>query len=431
VSSRAARIAYLLVSPAVFLGALLLARRHLDAPGEPTLHWDDALRRQVQAVVETRYVDPLDEERSRRLFDAALQGYVGALDPFSSYVPPDEKERVEQELQGVLGGIGVRAAPVPGGIRVTAVREGAPADRAGIAPADVIESVGGQAVSGRDFEQMVALIRGAPGSRIELVVAREGVRRTVEVERAEVPVDTVPSVRLLSGSPAVGYVRIEQFSDGTPDDARAAFDRLRADGAQALVLDLRQNLGGSVSAAVKVAALFVESGATVCVVRRREGGDVHRARPVDGAPPSGLPLAVLVDESTASASEILAGALQDHGRAVLVGGRTWGKFLTQTLVETEGGAIVKLTTGRHETPRGRSAPRREDDDPAGGLVPDVRVATTPQERRALYDEFGRQTGLSWRTLPRDGADPADPALRTALDLLRGGRPPAEKVASRR
>jgi carboxyl-terminal processing protease len=426
------RLALLLVSPLVLAGALLWARRFVSTPPEPTLPWDDDVRREVQAIVEQRYVEPIDGPQARRLFHAALQGYVSHLDPFSRYVPPEDRKRVEEEANGTFGGIGVLARPGEGGLRITAVREDSPADRAGLEPGDVLESVGGEALSGRDLAQMFAMIRGEPGTSIEVSVVHGGAARRVTIERALVPSDTVRSVRLLPGDPPVGYVRVEQFADTTAGEVRDALNSLVDGGARGVVLDLRENLGGVVRAAVDVASLFLPPGSTVCVVRRREGGVVDVTERPDGFDPVELPLAVLVDEGTASASEILAGALQDHGRAVLVGERTWGKFLVQTLVETRSdGGVVRLTTARYETPRGRSAPRDEARGLMGGLLPDVRAPELSDAQRSLLRaEFDRQSGPRWRTLPGSDPEPGGQALAAALRLLRGGLPPSEPVPSR-
>lgn len=426
------RVAFLLISPLVLAAALLYARRVATSAGETTLYWDDDARREVQAIVERRYVDPLDAERSRKLYQGALQGYVSRLDPFSRYVAPEDRKRQDEETQGTFGGIGVRASPVPAGLQVTAVREGAPADRGGVLPGDVIERVDGESVTGRDIDQTVGMLRGEPGTKVALDLRRDGAALALTVERALVPSDTVPAVRIIPGDVAVGYVRVEQFADTTAHDVGDALASLRNDGARAVILDLRQNLGGVVHGAVDVASLLLPEGTVVCVVRRREGGEIQRTKRFEAFEPTDLPLVLLVDEQTASASEILSGALQDHGRAVLVGERTWGKFLVQTLVETRSeGSIVRLTTARYETPRGRSAPRDDGHGPMSGLQPDVRVPlAATAERDALRLTFAAQLGPHWKAMPRAAAASPDRALDAALTLVRGGPAPATRVPVR-
>lgn len=434
-NASSSRLAFLVVSPLAFALALFLVRRFVQSPGDPDTYWDDGLRREVQAVVQNRYVDPIDEREARRLFEGALQGYVASLDPYSRYVPPEEKGRVDEETQGVFGGIGIRALAVPGGLRVSAVRDDAPAHRAGLLPGDVLEVADGTPLAGRDLDDMLTLIRGVPGTHVVLSVRRTDELLTVDVVRGEVPTDTVQSVRMLPGEPAVGYLRVEQFADTTAVEVRDAVARLVRDGAKAFVLDLRQNLGGVVTAADGVAGMFLPEGTPVCIARRRDpsAGQIHVATPPDGGTAVAAPLVVLVDESTASASEILAGALQDHGRAVLVGERTWGKFLVQSLVPVGEDSLVRITTARYETPRGRSAPRTEADAFSSGLAPDVHVPVLSRTERArLYASLARQLGPRWRGAPPEEETPVeDRALDVAAALLRGAPPPAETVEPRR
>jgi len=422
------------VSPAAFVAVLLWTRSRATHPGEPELFWDEAARREVQAIVERRYVDPLDDEDARRLFHEAMSGYVSGLDPFSRWFPPSERRALEQETSGAFGGVGVLVQSVPEGLRVTGVRRGGPAESAGIEPGDLVLAADGVSLTGRTLDAMLAAVKGAPDTEVVLSV-RSGTAdpRDVRVVRAVVPFDSVPGVRLLAGTPAVGYVRIEQFTDRTGADARAAVTGLLREGAAALVLDLRRNLGGVVRAAVETAGLFLPEDTVVCVTRRREGPETHAVPRSDGAAPAAaVPLVVLVDETTASASEILAGALQDHGRALLVGERTFGKFLVQSLVEApSSGGVVRLTTSRYETPRGRSHARDEFQPVRGGLLPDVRVPLRGDaERDSVGAALGALAGPEWRTLPRDGPEPRDPQLEAALELLRGALPPSEPVPRR-
>lgn len=422
------RAVVLFCAAAGALVSLTWLRDARDGRADPSTYWDDAVRRDIQAIVESRYVDPIGDAEARRLFDEAMRGYVEALDPYSRYVPAEDRPALEQETAGSFGGIGVLVATAPGGLRVTGVRDLGPAARAGIVPGEILESADGNALSGRDREELLRFLKGPVGTHVSIVVrALDGTPRTVAVERAQVALDTVPSVRLLPGSPAIGYVRIEQFSDSTIADVREAIADLRRDGAGAYVLDLRQNLGGVVRAAEAVASLFLPDGTLVCTTRRRDGAEEHRTRAEQVAPDVASPLAILVDESTASASEILAGALQDHGRGVLVGERTYGKFYVQTLVPTAtSGAVVRLTTSRYETPSGRVLQRDEARGVAGGLLPDVHAAIPSREARAMLQlTFASQSGPHWRTLPRGSeAEAMDAQLAAAVSLLRGGQPPA-------
>jgi len=422
------------VALAVAAGAALQRRRRPAAP-EPTTAWADDARRELQGVVESRYVTPIDQERAEELFDAAMRGYVEDLDPFSRYYAAKERSSLDEDMTGTFGGIGVRVESAPNGMLVVAVRKGGPAEAAGIAPGDVIEKVGGVPLTGRGRDAMIEMIKGPPDTKVELALAPNGAApaRTIAATRARVDLDTVPGVHVLPGSPAVGYMRLAQFSDSTAVEAREALESLVKDGAGAVVLDLRRNLGGVVQAAVDVASLFLPEGTLICTARGRDGARIYRTAAKEGATPVDLPLVLLVDEASASASEILAGALQDHARATLVGERTYGKFVMQTIVPlAHRGATLRLTTSRYETPRGRSDQRDPNRGIEGGLMPDVRVPLRSRdEQDALRVDFSRQCGLAWRVLPgRDAPGAPDRQLAVALDLLRGGAAPAEPVPPR-
>jgi carboxyl-terminal processing protease len=418
--------------------AALAVVRWFDRPSAPApkLGWPEEARREIQGVVESRYVEAITAERQEELFDAAMKGYVEDLDPFSRYYTAKERAQLDEETSGAFGGIGVRIDVVPAGLLVVAVRRGGPAEAAGIEPGDTIEKVAGEPLTGRDRDAMIEAIKGLEGTTVALSVrAPSGDERAIAVTRGKVELDTVPAVRTFDGAPRIGYLRLSQFSDATTTEARDGLRTLTAQGVGGLVLDLRRNLGGVVQAAVDLASLLLPEDSLVCTSRARDGGHAYRTALHDGFEPIvALPLVVLVDENSASASEILAGALQDHGRAALVGERTYGKFVMQTIVPlARRGAMLRLTTARYETPRGRTAQRDPDRGVLGGLQPDVRVPLrTADERRALEESFVRQAGLAWRVLPSHdrSAEPPDPQLAAALSLLRGGAAPPEPIPPR-
>lgn len=416
--------------------AALFHFAHRAPPREPSLEWADDARRELQGVVENRYVEPMTPERAERQFDAAMKAYVHDLDQFSTYFPAGERLALDEDMSGTFGGIGVHFEMVPAGVLVTAVRRGGPADAAGLVPGDTIERVGAVPLTGREREAVFELIRGTEGTSVELWVrsAAGGDLRRVPAARARVEADSVTAVRVLGVAPVVGYLRLSQFTETTAPEAREALRSLMGKGAAAIVLDLRHNLGGVVVGAVDVASLFLPQDTVVCVARSRDGVKEYRTRAPDRFEPLTVPLVVLVDEASASASEILAGALQDHGRAVLVGARTYGKFVMQTVIPlTLRGAAVRLTTARYATPRGRSDQRDDARGSLGGLMPDVLVPLRSlDEEKALVDTFARECGPAWAVLAARGvpADRQDRQLEAALGLLRGGDAPAEPVSPR-
>jgi carboxyl-terminal processing protease len=426
---------FLFVSPLV-LAVLWFAVSRVRFVG-PELYWDDEVRSEVQEIVADRYLEPLDAAAEQELFDASMRAYVGTLDPFSRYFTPTERRELDEDTTGSFAGVGVQVQLGETGLLVSAVYRGGPADIAGLEPGDVVTHADGTDITQMALDESILRVKGDEGTDVVLTVLRgDDAPQDFVVTRGIVGLDTVPAVHLLpgrDGAPGVAYVRVAQFSETTPDEVRAALAELvDAGGASSIVLDLRQNLGGVVSAAVDLAALFLPEGELVCVTRARDGARRYSIEREDGeaSPLYDQPLVVLVDGGSASASEILAGALQDHGRAVLVGERTYGKFLVQTLLPLRTSeALVRVTTARYETPRGRSGQRNERTGARGGIVPDVRVDLDQDGRRAVFSAFRDQAGPRWRVLEgRDGAPaPDDVHLNSALDLLHGDPPPAEAL----
>jgi len=414
------------------LGLLWLSR--MGEP-EPELPWNDDARREIQTLVEQYYVEPLDDGDAVELFDGAMKGYVGGLDPFCRYFTPEERRALDEDTSGAFGGIGVHVRAVPGGVHVVAVRIDGPADTAGIETGDIIGAVDGEPLTGRDLGDMITLIKGEPGT--DLVVSRTGADggapEPVTITRGSVGIDSVAFDHLFEGEPPVGYLRVQGFSEHTGTEVREVLTDLHDRGAGALVLDLRGNLGGVVTGAVEVVGAFMPAGTVVCWTRSRTRRKSYKTEAVEGFEPLDLPLVILVNAESASASEIVSGALQDHGRAVLVGERTFGKFLVQTIfrLDRREDAAVRVTTSKYLTPRGRSAQRASG--ALGGLQPDVRVLLDRDEHSELQLAFRTQVNeRTWRVIEAErGRVPGmDEQLQAALALLRGGSAPPEPVQAR-
>jgi carboxyl-terminal processing protease len=328
----------------------------------------DEIRRYVGVfrAVKDAYVDPIsDKELMRR----ALRGLLADLDPHSAYLDREGAEELQEQTTGRYVGVGVELELR--GVReltVVAPVDGGPAARAGIRSGDVIVAIDDKPITGRDVDSASRGLRGPPGSPVKLRLRRPGEpdAREVTLVRAEISVRAVTG-RLLE--PGYGYVRISSFQADTGSDVAAQVRKLvDANGAplRGIVLDLRSNPGGVLSSAVASADVFLDGG---LVVRSRgrlaTTNAAYRANPGDLL--DGAPIVALIDSGTASAAEVLAGALQDHGRAKLVGSRTFGKGSIQSVVPLANGDAVKLTTGRYFTPDGHSIQAR-------GLTPDVRLA---------------------------------------------------------
>lgn len=328
---------------------------------------------QVLTYVQQNYVDELDGDD---LIYDAVNGMLSGLDPHTTFMRPAEYEKLREDTAGEFGGLGIEvgAAPVPGGevIEVQVVHADSPGAHAGLKPGDKVLAVDGERMKGKPLEASVRLMRGVPGTRVVLLVERKGWEspREIPLVRRQVRVPSVEGEDLGDG---VAYVRIRAFQERTDQELAQvlaeARKRARAQGRQVpagLVLDLRDNPGGLLDEGVRVADRFLPSGLIVTTQGRSpRNSERELARP-EGTEPD-YPVVVLVNDGTASASEIVAGALQDHKRAVVVGTRTFGKGSVQTLFGLDDGAGLKLTIARYYTPSGRSI---QD----VGIQPDLPVA---------------------------------------------------------
>jgi len=331
--------------------------------------------------VKREYVEPVSD---RQLMDNAVRGMLAELDPHSRYLDASEYEEIRISTSGTYTGVGLELQSADGRVGVVTPIEGTPAARAGIQAGDAVLTIDGKSLDRGNVSQAILRMRGPAGSHVRLTVAREGHPEPLafDLQRSPVDVHSVHS-RLLEGGYA--YLHISQFSDTTAKDLRSNLVRLNqeaAGGLRGLILDLRDNPGGVLEAAVDVADSFLDQGLIVTATgRTRDATFRHEAAPGDLL--SGAPLVVLVNGGSASASEIVAGALQDNRRATIVGTRTFGKGSVQTVMPLSGGRAIKLTTSRYYTPSGVSIQGL-------GITPDVDL----------------------------GADAAATGLRQALELLK-------------
>lgn len=353
---------------AVALGPAVFAGRQASSDVLPTE--ESLLFAEVIERVKQEYVDRVDD---RELVEAAIRGMIADLDPHSAYLDSAEFSDVRISTSGRYTGIGVELGVEGDALVIVAPVEGGPADRAGIRAGDVVLAVDQLAVSAADLDETVQRMRGAAGTRVALAVRRSGVEAPMifELERGHVALQSVRA-ELLDGGDA--YARITHFTDATPADLRHALHELRrASGGplHGLVLDLRSNPGGVLEAAIEVADMFLDGGLIVAA-EGRIAESRFRASASPGDALNGAPMTVLVNQGSASAAEIVAGALKDQRRAVLVGTRTFGKGSVQTIIPLSGGRAVKLTTARYYTPAGLSIHTR-------GISPDLLVEASAAE----------------------------------------------------
>jgi carboxyl-terminal processing protease len=346
----------------VLLAALTAwtSRENRAPPGLPAR--DARLMAEVIGLIRDDYVDATD---SHQLMSDAIRGMVGELDPHSSFMDAGEFEDLRIATEGNYSGIGVEVTIQDDALTVIAPLDDSPAARAGIRAGDTILSIDGQPVGGGPLGEAIASIRGAVGTVVKLGIGREPLPEPLEfaIVRALV---SVHSVRHEMLEPGIGYLRISQFSETTGPDTEAALLALEEEAGgrlRGLVLDLRNNPGGVLDAAVEVSDFFLERG-TIVSAEGRSDESRFRMEAMDGDLAHGTPIAVLVNEGSASAAEIVAGALRDNGRARLFGQKTFGKGSVQTVLPLEDGQALKLTTSRYFTPSGVSIHER-------GIEPDV------------------------------------------------------------
>ena len=317
----------------------------------------------VYERVKANYVDPVDDHT---LIKGAIDGMLAALDPHSSYVEASDFDQLKTTTDGNYGGLGLTVSIEDGAVKVIAPTEDTPAWRAGIKAGDYITHINGELLYGLSLDEAVAKMKGDPGTSVKLTLVRPGRDKPIDVTVVRERIELRPVKWEIKDG--VGYLNINTFTGNVGDQTKAALVAIdKATGGHPLgyVVDLRSNPGGLLDQAVDVADDFLDSGEIVSQ-RGRTKDDIERyyARPGDMA--HGLPVVVLTDAGTASASEIGAGALQDHRRAIIMGEKSFGKGSVQTVVQTGPNSALRLTTARYYTPSGRSVQ-------AGGIEPDIPV----------------------------------------------------------
>jgi carboxyl-terminal processing protease len=338
----------------------VLANKQAETEGLPL----DQLRNfsDIFARIKSDYVEKVED---KTLLEYAIRGMLSGLDPHSTYLSPDEYNELRIGTTGEFGGLGIQVGMEDGFVKVISPIDDTPAYNAGLHAGDLIIRLDEQSVKGLTLNDAVKIMRGKPGTDIVLTVVREGEDKPLKftVTRDIIKVKSVKS-RLLDAG--YGYIRISNFQSGTGPQLKKAIDKLKTDNKgelKGLVLDLRNNPGGVLNAAAEVSDLFIEKGKLVYTEGRIENSHFeYNAKPGDVL--HGAPMVVLINGGSASASEIVAGALQDHKRAVVMGSKSFGKGSVQTIQELRSGGAVKITTARYFTPSGRSIQGE-------GITPDI------------------------------------------------------------
>ncbi|WP_273207393.1 S41 family peptidase [Marinobacter subterrani] len=386
----------------------------------------DDLRKftEVFSRIKDAYVEEVDD---RQLLESAIKGMLSDLDPHSTYLAPKDYEDLEESTSGEFGGLGIEVGMENGFVKVIAPIDDTPAQKAGVQAGDLIIKLNEKPVKGMSLEEAVQLMRGKPGTILTLTIMREGETGPIEikVERDIIKVTSVKSRMLENG---YGYVRITQFQADTGSQFRDALKELEnkhGGNLDGLVIDLRNNPGGVLQAAVETADVLLDEGLIVYTEGRIQSSRL-RFSATEGDVMEGTPIVVLINGGSASASEILAGALQDHERAVIMGTKSFGKGSVQTVIPLDENHAIKMTTARYYTPNGRSIQ-------ATGIKPDIEVR--PAELKELdskpffteADLTGHLKGKNEKKQDQEAPAPDDTAslaeqdyqLRSALNLLKG------------
>ncbi len=368
----------------------------------------------VFRIVRENYVESVN---TKELIYGALSGMMRSLDPFSAFFTPEQYNEFKQETEGEFGGVGIEIGMDKGRPIVIAPIEGTPAYRAGLRPGDIIVEINGEDTSNMSLTDVVKRIRGRPGTKVNLTIIRKGSEKPLkfELERALIKIQSVKGT-IIDG---VGYIRLSQFTDGASREVERLLREQTFKGVKGIILDLRNDPGGLLTEAVNVADLFLPEGKLVVFTKGRTGDASRyfaRRKPVV---PENISVVLLINKGSASASEIVAGALQDYRRALIVGEKSFGKASVQNVIPLEDGSAIKLTIAYYYTPNGRLIHKE-------GIKPDMTVSMSEQEEDRLREEIrkrrldGNSNGLI--LLPE-----FDPQLRKAIEVIKTGQA-VKKVA---
>ena len=378
---------------------------------------------EVFSKVKSDYVETVDDQK---LIEDAIRGMLSGLDPHSAFLNTSEFSDLKIGTTGQFGGLGIEVGMENGFVKVISPIDDTPASRAGIQASDLIIKLDDKSVKGMTLNEAVKIMRGKPNTDIDLTIVREGEPKplVINITREIIRVKSVKN-RMLE--PGFGYVRITNFQSRTTTDLlKAISDMQKEEKLKGLVLDLRNNPGGVLNGAVGVSDAFINDGLIVYTEGRLDDSS-HRYLATPGDSLNGAPLVVLINGGSASASEIVAGAMQDHKRAIIMGTKSFGKGSVQTIQELRNGSAVKLTTARYFTPNGRSIQAR-------GIEPDIkqstlRISENDEKSRETYSESDLEGSLSNPIGDSDGSEQekddsealanSDFQLFEALNLLKG------------
>ncbi|MFQ6105008.1 MAG: S41 family peptidase [Candidatus Glassbacteria bacterium] len=370
------------LAPALLLLAIGLAAGVVGAKVGESYYQKVELFQQVIDHVSERYVDEYDPGD---LVMKAIKGMLGSLDAYSQLLTPDDYKELMVDTRGKFGGIGIEIGLRNGVLTVIAPIEGTPADRLGILAGDRIVGIEGEPTKGWNTMDAVKRLRGPKGTRVTITIEREGLDENIDftITRDIINVKSVPYSFMVT--PEIGYIRLSTFSEKSASEITESIHQLKEQGCQALILDLRYNPGGLLTQAVQVSELFLQKGQLIVSTRGRVANQNNEYRATKEETETDIPIVLLINQFSASASEIVAGSLQDHDRALILGKTSFGKGSVQTLFSLEGEYALKLTTAKYYTPSGRSIHRAEDHE----KILAETESKPPPEGEEFFTDLGR------------------------------------------
>ena len=369
---------------------------------EPIVHLTDEQiyeeLKKLALVFEVARENFVEEADEKKMLEAAMNGMLGALDPHSSYLSADDFKEFNDKSHGEFGGLGIQITSDRGAVRVISPIDDTPADKAGIKAGDYITHIDGEQVFDLTLNQAVKKMKGRPGTKVKLtIVSDDGESKELTLKRAIIKVESVKSAEKMLAdadpedkeTPRVGYIRISDFGATTARDLKKALEKLEKKDVIGYVLDVRNNPGGYLTAAIDVSDAFLDAGEIVST-RGKEKSDIERVYAKAGDLANGKPVVVLINHGSASASEIVAGALQDNGRGIVMGSQSFGKGSVQQQKPLGDGTAIHITIARYYTPSGRSIQNE-------GITPDVEVLQSKIEvlerKDSLYSEASFKNSL--------------------------------------
>lgn len=405
----------------IFVIALLLTLRTADcAPKEKETSRTDksAMYEQIQifsdaiTLIRQNYVDDVEP---KKLIYGALGGMLKALDPYSQFMDPDTYNEIKVETTGKFGGLGIEISIRDNLLTVIAPIDGTPAYNAGIKAGDRIVKINGEPTRDITLIDAVKKLRGEPGTTVNITILREGEGKLLDftVKRDIIKINSVKKFEVLEGD--IGYIRLVEFQENTDKEVDKALSALEAKNIRGLILDLRNNPGGLLDSAVDISDRFLDNNEVIVTTRGRQKDQVLEFRAHKEGTSHNYPVVILVNNGSASASEIVAGAIQDNKRGLVVGTKTFGKGSVQTVVPLSDGSALRITTAKYLTPSGRSIMN-------DGIMPDVVVEQKEYKespKEAAEDIFESLEEKDLEKTIAEEKEPYDHQLSTAVNILRG------------